>query len=247
MEDSVISVVIPVYRESDRINRLIDHLRRLDPDHRCEIIVVDGEPRCGTLAVIRDKRVVTLRSEKGRARQMNAGATVARGRTLLFLHADTYLPSDGIALILSAMADPRYVGGAFGFSIDSERRVLRCVSALVSIRSRLTRLPLGDHGIFIRTEYFFRIGGYRDFPIMEDLELMRRIKLRGDRITVLRPRVTTSARRIEREGLLYCTFRNISLMWLYSLGASPERLKRYYPDSPVRPGWTGGLPRERDA
>ncbi len=225
-----ISIVIPVYRESERINQLIDHVRRLDRSGRCEMIVVDGDPGGDTLAAIRDDQVVTARSEKGRARQMNAGATLARGDTLLFLHADTFLPNGGIELVTETMADPRYVGGAFGFSFDSGRRTLRFLSTLVSIHSRLMRAPLGDHGIFVRREYFTQIGGYSDIPILEDLEFVRRIKRRGDRVKLLKPRVRTSPRRLEQEGMFYYLARNVSLVLLYSMGASPERLKRYYPD-----------------
>ena len=225
-----ISIVIPVYRETERINPLIDHVRRLDRNGRCEIIVVDGDPECGTLAAIREDQVITASSEKGRARQMNAGAALARCDTLLFLHADTFLPDGAIELVTDTMADPRYVGGAFGFSFDSGRRTLRFVSTLVSIHSRLMRAPLGDHGICGRREYFARIGGYSDIPILEDLEFVRRIKRRGDRVKILGARVRTSARRLEQEGTFYCLARNVSLVLLYSMGASPERLKRYYPD-----------------
>jgi len=228
--EQTVSIVVPVLGESDRINHVIDHLRSLDENRRCEIIVVDGDRTCDTLAAIGDRDVVTLGSEKGRARQMNAGAALARGSILLFLHADTYLPVDGLELILDTMQDERYVGGAFSLGFDSDRKTLGFVGGVVSLRSRMTRQPLGDHGIFVRRDYFLRIGGYREIPIMEDVELMRRIKRRGDRIRILGKRVRTSARRIEREGLWYCTIRNLSLMWFYSLGASPERLKRYYPD-----------------
>jgi rSAM/selenodomain-associated transferase 2 len=225
-----ISVVIPVYREADRINHVIGHLRRLDRRGQCEIIVVDGDPGCDTLAVVRDEHVIALGSNKGRARQMNAGAALARSDTLLFLHADTYLPDGGIELVAEAMADPRYVGGAFGFSFDSTSRALRFLSSVVSIHARLMHAPLGDHGIFVRREYFDRIGGYSDIPILEDLELMRRIKRRGDKVKILGARVRTSTRRLEQEGTFYCVARNMSLVCLYSMGASPERLKKYYPD-----------------
>jgi rSAM/selenodomain-associated transferase 2 len=225
-----LSVVIPVYRESDRINRLIEHVRRLDRGGDCEIIVVDGDPGCSTIAVVGDDRVITLCSKKGRARQMNAGAARARGDVLLFLHADTYLPEGAIDLVSEAMADSRYVAGAFGFSFDSTKRTLRLVSELVTIHSRLMRAPLGDHAIFVRRDYFAAIGGYRDIPILEDLEFVRRIKRRGDRVKILAARTRTSPRRLEREGTFYCLARNVSLVLLYSMGASPERLKRYYPD-----------------
>jgi rSAM/selenodomain-associated transferase 2 len=244
--EPTISIVVPVYGESDRIVGLINHLRRLDRRGCCEIIVVDGDPRGDTIAVIGDRDVIALSSQKGRARQMNAGAALARGETLLFLHADTLLPRDGIQSITSTMRDRSYMGGSFSLSFDSRRPSLSVLSHLASIRSRLTRLPFGDHAIFVRRQYFNEIGGYGDIPIMEDLELMRRIKKRGDKIKILKSRVTTSARRIEREGLVYCAIRYVALTCLYSFGASPQRLKRYYPDGEVGRDSLGHLRRGRD-
>lgn len=229
---SAISIIIPVYREADRINPLVESLRGIDRTRSCEIIIVDGHPDRTTLAVLDDNEVVALGSEKGRARQMNAGALRALGHTLLFLHADTYLPHNAIDEVLNTMSDSRFVAGSFGFGFDSDSRVLRWLSAMVSLRARLTRLPLGDHAIFIRREYFLRMGKYKEIPIMEDLDLMRRIKKMGGGVEILRSKIKTSARRIEHEGLLYYTIRNLVLVTLFSLGTRPERLERFYPDYP---------------
>jgi hypothetical protein len=102
------------------------------------------------------------------------------------------------------------------------------IGTLSSFRSRLSRIPFGDQALFIRKEYFNRIGGYKEIPLMEDVELMRRIKRTGDKIWIIPERVMTSARRWEREGVIYCTFRNWTLQILYLLGVSPDKLARFY-------------------
>lgn len=239
---SAISVIIPVLRETRRIGPLIRHLRGLEKGGGVEIIVVDGDRERSTVAAITDADVVTLGSAKGRAVQMNAGAAVARGNTLLFLHADTRLPEDGLPQVSRVMAAGRYVGGSFGFRFDSGRWSLRLLSRIATVRARLSRVPFGDHAIFLDRRYFSEIGGYRPIPIMEDVELMRRIKKLGGRIRILEACALTSARRLEREGLLYCMIRNSLILALYFLGVSPERLKRYYPDGDdIDGGWEGRL------
>jgi len=147
---------------------------------------------------------------------------------LLFLHADTELPLDALRLIGSAMHDKRYVAGAFDLGIRSERPVFRIIECLSSLRSRATRIPFGDQAIFVRKDYFEKIGGYKDIPIMEDVEIMKRIRKRGDKIVILRDRVRTSSRRWEKEGILRCTLRNWLLQVLYLLGVSPRRFSKLY-------------------
>jgi rSAM/selenodomain-associated transferase 2 len=172
--------------------------------------------------------VKTALSEKSRARQMNCGAALASGEILLFLHADTLLPRDGLARTKAAMADGRYAAGAFDLGIRTERRIFRITEKYVALRTRLTRVPFGDQAIFVRKNYFDSIGGYKDIPLMEDVELMRRIRKRGDKIFIIPEQVMTSARRWEKEGVLYCTLRNWALQLSYALGVSPERLARWY-------------------
>ena len=225
-----ISIVVPVYREADRIDMLVDNLRAEDRQGRCEIIVVDGEPDGSTLAAVTDPDVVKVVSAKGRARQMNAGAAPARGDVLLFLHADTRLPRGGLDRIAELMVDERYVGGAFGLAFDSGRQSHNLLALVATARSRLTKIPLGDHAIFLRRAYFAEIGGYANIPLMEDVELMRRVKKRGGRIRILKERVRTSSRRLEEEGLVYYAIRACALLILYSLGFPATRLKHYYPD-----------------
>ncbi|WP_373499247.1 TIGR04283 family arsenosugar biosynthesis glycosyltransferase [Desulfococcus sp.] len=223
-----ISVVIPVLHESGGINRLLAHLTRLPCAGNLEIIVVDGAPSAETIEAIRDPRVRKVRSGRGRGIQMNAGAREASGDILLFLHADTRLPPSGPADIARAMRSSSAVGGAFSLSIDSRCPCYRVIETTATLRSRITRVPYGDQAIFIRRGYFLRIGGFAAFPILEDVELMRRIKKTGERIVLLSPRVRTSARRWERTGIFRNTLRNWLILILFRMGVPAERLDRFY-------------------
>jgi rSAM/selenodomain-associated transferase 2 len=230
MEHPKFSIIVPVFHEAERINDLIAHLRHLDPEKECEIIVVDGAPEKDTLPVIRDGGVVKISSERGRAKQMNAGASVAKGEILIFLHADTELPACTFQKIRSFISKREYVGGAFDLGIKSDKLIYKIIAFGASLRSRLNRIPFGDQAIFIRRDYFNRIGGYQDIPLMEDVNLMRRIKRSGKKIKVFPDRAMTSPRRWEKEGVIYCTLRNYALQLLYFLGVSPQKLVIYYRD-----------------
>jgi len=221
------SIIVPVLHERKRINELIERLNRLDSEKSCEIIVVDGAQERNTLEAIHTNDVVKISSKKGRARQMNAGASVARGKILVFLHADTDLPI-GALKKMDAVAERGYMAGAFDLGIRSDKLIFKIISFLGSLRSRLNRIPYGDQAIFIRREYFKEIGGYKEIPLMEDIDLMRRIKRSGKKIWILYDRVMTSPRRWEREGIVYCTLRNWILQILYFLGISPDRLAKFY-------------------
>jgi rSAM/selenodomain-associated transferase 2 len=222
------SFIIPVLAEAERINTLIEALYRQFPDDTFEIIVVDGDPDRSTLQVIRHPDVVKLCSPAGRSIQMNTGANAARGHILIFLHADTELPPNALRHIREIMADGKYVAGAFTLRFDSDRWVFRLIETAASWRYRLTRYPYGDQAIFMTKAYFDRLGGYAEIPIMEDLELMRRIKKRGDKICIVRACVKTSARRWEKEGVIYSTLRTWILASLYCLGVSADTLANYY-------------------
>lgn len=223
-----ISLIIPVFREQAVINETIEAVRRLPGGAAAEVIVVDGEPGGETLAAIRDDSVRKVLSAKGRGMQLNRGATVASGDVLLFLHADTVLPPAAFEMIAGALRDEGCVGGAFDLHIDSPGAGFRAIETVANHRSRLTRIPYGDQAIFLRASCFRSIGGFREIPIMEDVDLMRRIKRKGGRIFIFREPVTTSARRWEKEGLVFGTLRNWTLMALYLCGVKPERLTRFY-------------------
>jgi rSAM/selenodomain-associated transferase 2 len=222
------SIIVPVFHEGDRIHDLMEHLHQLDTGKNCEIIIVDGAPGKDTLKTIHSNHVIKVSSEKGRAKQMNAGASMATGEILIFLHADTELPTLALQKISAVMEQGGYVAGAFDLGIKSDRLIFKIIASLASLRSRLNRIPYGDQAIFIRREYFDKIGGYKEIPLMEDVELMKRIKKSGYKIRILYDRVKTSSRRWEQEGVIYCVLRNWTLQILYALGISPHHLARFY-------------------
>jgi GT2 family glycosyltransferase len=159
---------------------------------------------------------------------MNAGVRRARGEVLVFLHADTFLPVTALSDISTALENTSVVGGAFAHRFDSPRPAYRLVSAFVTAMTRWNRLPYGDQAIFVRRGYFEAIGGFAEIDIMEDQELVRRIRRRGDRVVLLRAAVRTSPRRLEAEGMVQRIVKNWAMTVMYSLGVSPRRLSRYY-------------------
>lgn len=223
-----ISIIIPVWNEASTINQTINNIFTLPFKGKFEVIVVDGSPHGETINAIQRKDVRKVIAEKGRSKQINRGALHADGEILLFLHADTMLPDDALQGISSVMAKGDFVGGAFDLGIQSNRPIFRVIETAASLRSRITRIPYGDQGIFIRKDYFHKLGGFKEVPLMEDVEFMRRIKRAGYKICILPSRVKTSPRRWEKEGILYCTMRNWILITLYLSGISPERLAKLY-------------------
>ena len=159
---------------------------------------------------------------------MNMGAAAAKGETLLFLHADTKLPEDAFRKIIKVMQDGMYVGGAFDLELETDRKILRFIAWTARIRVRYTHIPYGDQAIFIRKIYFNTIKGYKDLPLMEDVELMERIKRLGGKIHIMRDSVQSSPRKWLQDGIFYTTFRNHIIRILYSLGVSPDKLGRLY-------------------
>lgn len=223
-----ISVIIPTLNEAQTVRATLSRLQAF-PLH--EIVVVDGESHDETLeavsAVTPAARMMSVPA--GRARQMNAGAAVTTGEVLLFLHADTLLPSTAVDDIQNALADPRVVGGRFDARLDRDKGLFWLICRMMSWRSRLSRIATGDQAIFVRREIFEAIGGFPDLPIMEDIAFSKRLKQAG-RLAALRSCIVTSSRRWERQG----TARTILLMWglrlLFFIGVSPHRLRRLYAD-----------------
>lgn len=218
-----ISVIIPVLNEEKVIERnLID----LNKNLITETIVSDGGSSDATV-VIASRFAKVVHSNPGRGTQMDLGAKAATSDILLFLHADTILPDQWRDRILSSMANEDVVGGAFSLSIDSDRLSRRIIAAVANLRSRFLKLPYGDQGIFVRRSVFEKLGGFKDIPVMEDVDLMRRLKKSG-KVVILGDKVKTSARRWEREGVLYSTARNLLMLTLYYIGVAPERLCKLY-------------------
>jgi len=162
---------------------------------------------------------------------MNAGAKLASGGIFIFLHVDSRLPNEGIALILEAMKSLDVVGGAFLLRIDSGHWFLKWISLMANLRSKYWGLPYGDQGFFVRRDVFERMGGYRSLSLMEDVDFFRRLKREGKTV-LLNASVLTSARRWQKHGIYLNSIRNGFFLCLYFLGVSPDRLaKWYYPSS----------------
>ena len=223
-----ISIIIPVLNETEIINKCLMHLTEIISSARCEIIVVDGSPAGNTIQSITVSHIKKIISLPGRGIQMNAGARCATGKILLFLHADTLLPVKSIQHILWAVNHPGVAAGAFDLGIDSDKPIFRITEKYVFLRSRITRIPYGDQAIFLKEKVFVALGGYREIPIMEDIDLMQRLKQAGYKIKFISEPVRTSPRRYEIEGILFGTVRNILLSAMFYLGVCPATLKRFY-------------------
>lgn len=225
---NTLSVIIPVLHEASSIGPAVEHLFTLGGNAPPEVILVDGDAEGSTIRKLERPDVITASCEPGRGRQLNLGAKLASGDILIFLHADTRLPRNALFRVQAVMQDERWAAGAFDLGISSPRWVFRVTERYAAVRTRITRVPFGDQAIFIRRSYFENLGGYAPIPLMEDVELMRRIKDRGDRICIIPEKVMTSSRRWDNEGILCCTFRNWTIQAAYALGADPGRLARWY-------------------
>lgn len=222
----MISVIIPTLNEEDHIGRCIAAIRAGEPVR--EIIVADGGSRDGTREVAGSYVGVTcIQTERGRGRQMNAGAVHAQGEVLLFLHADTILTAGWDREMQAALRDNGVAGGAFTFAVDNALPKYRLVEAWVSMRCHFFRLPYGDQAIFVRREIFNDLRGYTNIPLMEDVDLIGRMKKRG-RIAILKHRALTSDRRWAAKGLIRTAAINQTVMLFYRLGVSPQRLAKFY-------------------
>lgn len=222
----LLSIIVPVLNEAPNLGSTLPDLPQKCPG--AEIIVVDGGSTDGTIEVLQRfpfARLVV--SPRGRARQMNAGAREARGDILLFLHADAFLPDGASEAIRSALTDPRIGGGRFDVRLGNPRVIFQIIAFSINLRSRLTRIATGDQAIFVKQTTFAEMGGYPEIPLMEDVEFSRRLKRRGG-IACLHPRVTASARKWEREGILRTVFLMWTLRLLYCFGVSPARLHLLY-------------------
>jgi rSAM/selenodomain-associated transferase 2 len=220
---TTVSIVVPVLNEEAELEETLGRTR--DP-RVCERIVVDGGSTDGTRALATSRVERVLDSPRGRARQMNAGAAVATGDVLLFLHGDTWLPEGFGEAIAAALRDGA-VGGRFDVALRGRHPFLPVVARLINVRSRLSGISTGDQAMFVRRDVFAEMGGFPEIPLMEDVAFSRALKRRG-RVAALRERVATSGRRWEERGVA----RTIVLMWrlrlAYALGASPELLAQRY-------------------
>ena len=232
-----VSIVIPILNEADNLPHLFAYINSLKPAPQ-QVILVDGGSNDDSISIMQSLIEQSMldnyhkiawrmtESKAGRARQMNAGAALATGDVLLFLHADTQLPNQAIAQVTTAVKTKEW--GRFDVKLNSHQPMLWVVSQMINWRSRLTSIATGDQAIFISKDLFDKIGGYPNQALMEDVEICKRLKSIA-KPTCLRSKVITSARRWQQHG----TWRTIILMWQlrydYWRGVSAANIKaRYY-------------------
>lgn len=219
-----ISVIVPALNEESVLESTLESI---SSSRVLEVILVDGGSIDGTQKVARGYGAKILLSAPGRARQMNRGAADAAGSVLLFLHADTRLPRHFDRYISEALSCPTVVAGAFELRIDAPAPSLRWIERMANWRSRRLRMPYGDQAIFVTAGQFRSIGGFPELPIMEDFELMRRLRRHG-RIEIVREPVLTSARRWVETGIVRTTLANQLAIVAYLMGMPPGRIARWY-------------------
>lgn len=224
------SIIIPVVNEESTINKLLQHIHTITENHSHEIIVIDGDRTGSTLQAITDhfpvKKLISMKM--GRADQMNYGAGVAKGEILVFLHADTHLPDNAFSRIHDALHTDIFYAGAFTLKIQSYNPLLHLIAGITNIRSQLSRVPYGDQVFFMKKKFFNTIGKFKSLSIMEDVEIMERIKKAGYKICILNDKVVTSPRRWQKNGVIRNTVKNRFLILLYKLGIPHTTLKEIY-------------------
>lgn len=220
-----LSIVIPALNEASVIGSTLRPLQPLR-ERGVEVVLADGGSSDGTAELAAPWVDAVVASPRGRAVQMNAGAALARADALLFLHADTRLPDGADAHVLQALAGGA-CWGRFDVRIEGRPWMLRVVAAMMNLRSRLSGIATGDQAIFVTRAAFERVGGFPVQPLMEDVEISRRLKALG-RPACLRERVGTSGRRWEQRGVWRTIVLMWRLRWRYWRGEPAERLARAY-------------------
>lgn len=219
-----VSIIVPILNEIELLPELMAHLQQWQRKG-CEVLLVDGGSHDGTLEAAEANGFRVLRSPCGRAKQMNAGASRAKGLALVFLHADTRLPADADRHIVTALELRPW--GRFDVYITGHHWMLSVIAFFMNYRSRLTGIATGDQAIFIRKDAFIRVGGFPDQPLMEDIEISKRLK-KHDHPVCLRSQVATSGRRWLTRGI----WSTIWLMWrlrfAYWRGEPAARIARLY-------------------
>jgi rSAM/selenodomain-associated transferase 2 len=218
-----ISVIIPALNEAEGI---AETLRKVEAPG-IEVIVVDGGSEDDTIEIARRCGALVFKTKKGRGLQMNVGAQSAKGDIFLFLHADTLLPSGWADLIYETLTIPGVIAGAFKFGMGAGPWSYRVVESLANFRSVFMELPYGDQGLFMKKETFQRVGGFKEWPIMEDFELITRLRRLGKVVTVNRQAITSS-RRWSSRGALKTTLINQLVILGYYMGVPLSRLERIY-------------------
>jgi len=225
VENKSISVIIPSFNEERRIRACIESAQRINP---LEVIVVDGGSTDRTCEIAQEAGAIVIRSSKGRGIQMNKGASFAKGKVLLFLHADTIMPETEISFPLESFHS--YIGAFFALKFDDNSLSTRLVEIFANLRARLFSLPYGDQAIFIKRDIFKKIGGFKEYPFLEDIDLVMRARKFG-RLKYIPLKVIASSRRIKKGypfSPIFVSLRNVVIALLFILGVGPSNLAKLY-------------------
>ena len=221
-----LSVIVPILNEAQALASLLDQLARL-AHQGTEVILSDGDSEDGSASMAEQAGFTVVQSTRGRARQMNAAAARATGDVLLFLHADTRLPDQADQYIAQALAAGTHCWGRFDVRISGRPYLLRVVSRLMNVRSCITGIATGDQAMFVTRSAFDAVGGFPDQPLMEDIELSKRLLARSKPARIRQP-VITSGRRWEQGGVWHTILLMWRLRWNYWRGVPAQQLAKVY-------------------
>ncbi|MBD3287283.1 glycosyltransferase [candidate division KSB1 bacterium] len=219
-----ISIIIPTLNEAENISMNLAYLSEIAGD--AELIVADANSSDNTIGAV-GKMAQVIFSKRGRGAQMNAGAKVACGDVLWFIHADCRPHPESVPAMFAALKDQNIAGGAFEYNLNHKGLFYRLVEFNSNLKNHIFKKIFGDMGIFVRKTVFLKMNGFKDIPLMEDVDFCRRLKKMGN-IVILPQQIETSARRWEQEGLLYNLVRNWILQIAYMWGVSPDTLSKWY-------------------
>ncbi len=220
-----ISIIVPVLNEEHSLSAASDCLRSYCQSGH-EVIIVDGGSRDNTLMLAYQVTAQVVVSMPGRAMQMNSGAALATGDVLLFLHIDTRLPEDALALVRRHCHE-KNGWGRFDIRLSGKQPVFRLIERLMNLRSRLSSIATGDQAIFVASSLFKKVGGFPEIALMEDIAISRALK-KISRPVCINHKATTSSRRWESRGVVATVLLMWKLRLLYFLGVPPEKLARLY-------------------
>ena len=218
------SIIIPTLNEARCLSETLAQIQQLSPH---ELIISDGGSDDDTLKIAAKFTQHFLKGSAGRALQMNAGAQVATGDLLLFLHADSRIEPASYQQMLYAMKNSEIIGGAFSLLINSDRWSLQIINQFANLRSKYLGRAYGDQAFFVKKHIFQKMKGFTEFPICEDLDFYKRLKFFGP-VILLKEEVLTSPRRWINEGIWFTTIRNILIATLFELGFPPRILTKWY-------------------
>ena len=224
-EGNTLSIIVPTLNEEARLQSLLDRLKRASPH---EIIIADGGSNDSTVEIAEQAGVRVIDAPRGRASQMNLAAAMATGEFLLFLHADTMPPTDYLQVIRRILQTPGTSAGSFRFAIEGDLAGAPLIESLVHLRCRLQGTPYGDQGLFIRRRLFSHLGGFPDWPVMEDLHMVRLLKRLGS-VRTAPQAAHTSSRRWETSGIIRTFLRHQLMLAAYQLNVPPRWIARLRP------------------